>query len=349
MADKDKAVAVVKGQETIAQEFGLTENQMELVKSQIAKDATDDELRYFMTVSKKTGLDPFTRQIYAIKRNAKDADGAWGKKMTIQTGIDGYRVIAARTDQLAGIDDAIYDDETKTHPNKATVSVYRLMNGERMPFTASARWAEYNQSTSPMWAKMPFLMLGKCAEALALRKAFPNELGDVYTTEEMTQAYDAPERKHSREKKEKAADAPDMIIDAEPIAPGSKLESDLNKSIHASWNELAKISGWNATEADGKRKATLSAKYNVVSNNDLTEEQAADFIKRIKKAIDDAKAKAETEKIDPAQSIAKEFGGSVIEKCEKCKREYKEETDLAQCQAIRMVGQCDHCNAAEGA
>jgi hypothetical protein len=62
------------------------------------------------------------------------------------------------------------------------------VQGQRVPFTAKARWSEYHQDKSPMWSKMPYLMLGKCAEALALRKAFPAELSNVYTQEEMDQA-----------------------------------------------------------------------------------------------------------------------------------------------------------------
>ena len=126
--------------------------------------------------------------------------------MTIQTGIDGYRAIAERSGSLAGIDDATYDSEESEHPKKASVTVYRIINGIRCPFTATARWLEYaqiyekdeyidNRKTGkkitvlgPMWKKMPYLMLAKCAEALALRKAFPNDLTGLYTNEEMAQA-----------------------------------------------------------------------------------------------------------------------------------------------------------------
>lgn len=79
------------------------------------------------------------------------------------------------------------------HPNKATVTVYRMVSGTRVPFTASARWKEYAQTDKDgnpvaMWKKMPYLMLAKVAEALALRKAFPNDLSGLYTNEEMAQA-----------------------------------------------------------------------------------------------------------------------------------------------------------------
>ncbi len=163
--------------------------QVQLIKNTVAKGATDDELKLFLYTAKRTGLDPLTKQIHFVKR---------GFQMTVQTGIDGYRAIAERTGQLGGIDDAVYDtdesdDPLVEHPNKASVTVYRFVNGQRVSFTASARWTEYVPDTKIgfMWKKMPYLMLGKCAEALALRKAFPNDLTGLYTNEEMQQA-DSP-------------------------------------------------------------------------------------------------------------------------------------------------------------
>lgn len=158
-----------------------TQAQLDLIKSTVAKGATNDEFKLFIVVAKRTGLDPFSKQIHFVKR---------GSQGTIQTGIDGYRAIAERSGTLAGIDDAIYDDEKAQHPNKASVTVYRIINGLRVPFTASARWQEYcpKPPNDFMWKKMPYLMLAKCAEALALRKAFPNDLSGLYTNEEMGQS-----------------------------------------------------------------------------------------------------------------------------------------------------------------
>lgn len=168
---------------------------VDLIKSQImgvdskGNSRSDEDMLLFMYVAKRTGLDPLTKQIYAIFR----WDSRQGKeKMTIQASIDGMRLVAQRTKGYAGQDDVIYDDESKTYPGKATVTVYKLMGRERVSFTASARWGEYVQKDSKgmpmvMWAKMPYLMLGKCAEALALRKAFPNELSGIYAPEEMAQ------------------------------------------------------------------------------------------------------------------------------------------------------------------
>lgn len=160
-----------------------TREQVELIKRTVANNATDDELNLFMYTAARTGLDPLLRQIHFVKRNTRD-----GGKATIQTGIDGYRLLADRTGKYAGNDDPVFDDEEK--PRKATVTVYKLVNGVRCPFTATARWDQYfpGDAQGFMWKKMPHLMLGKCAEALALRKAFPAELSGVYTHEEMEQA-----------------------------------------------------------------------------------------------------------------------------------------------------------------
>ena len=160
-----------------------TRDQIDLIKATVAKGTTDDEFALFLYVCKTTGLDPLAKQIYAIKR---------GGAMTMQVGIDGYRLIAARTNAHIGTDDAIFDSEDSDKPRKATTTVYRLVQGHRAPYTATARWEEYAQANNPSWHKMPYLMLAKCSEALALRKAFPAELSGLYTHEEMMQADTPP-------------------------------------------------------------------------------------------------------------------------------------------------------------
>lgn len=178
-----------------------TQEQVDLIKRTVAKGATDDELSMFMAVAKRARLDPFLKQIHFVKRKQKTDDGRWVEVGAIQVAIDGYRAIAERTGTLAGIDDAIFDREDQPHPGKATVSVYRVVAGQRVPFTASARWSEYaatykDGNPQPMWKKMPYLMLAKCAESLALRKAFPNDLSGLYTNEEMAQADDGEVVEH---------------------------------------------------------------------------------------------------------------------------------------------------------
>src|SRR3954447_16557275 len=100
-------------------------DEIDLIKNTVAKGATDNELKLFLTVAKRSGLDPFSKQIHFVKRKTwNSAKKAYDEVGTIQTGIDGYRAIGEQTGTLAGIDDAIFDDESKPHPQKASVTVY---------------------------------------------------------------------------------------------------------------------------------------------------------------------------------------------------------------------------------
>lgn len=165
--------------------FGGRE-RLDLIRDQIAKGTSDGEFALFLAVAERTGLDPFARQIYAIMR--------WNKKanrevMTIQTGIDGYRSVADRSPSYAGSDRPVFEYDDRGKLDAAIVTVWKMNGHERVPFVGVAYWEEYAQD-SPMWAKMPKTMLAKCAEAQALRKAFPSQLAGLYTHEEMMQADD---------------------------------------------------------------------------------------------------------------------------------------------------------------
>jgi phage recombination protein Bet len=187
--DMVNELAVVKEQRPV-QVLEFSSAQTKLLADTIAKGCDENELRLFLEIAKLKRLDPFSGQIRPVKRWDSEAQA---NKMVIQTGIDGYRSTASRTGELAGIEDAEFDCETGPNPKWAKVTVYRWSHGEKIPYKATARWGEYVQkkkdgNPNSMWLRMLYLMLAKCAEALALRKAFPDELAGVYTDEEMGQA-----------------------------------------------------------------------------------------------------------------------------------------------------------------
>lgn len=172
--------------------------QISIIKQQIAPKCSDGELALFGQVCQRTGLDPFAKQIYAISRKQK-LDGQWVEKMSIQTSIDGYRLIADRTNKYAGSEtlwcgpDGNWMDVWLESSSPAAAKTLVWKTGCDHPFVGVARFSSYCQTTrdgSPtsMWARMGDVMIGKCSESLALRKAFPAELSGLYTREEMMQA-----------------------------------------------------------------------------------------------------------------------------------------------------------------
>lgn len=174
----------------------FNEKQIDILKNSICKGVSNEEFEVFLMACYKTQLDPFMRQIYAVKRKAKKPDGSWGDTMTIQTGIDGYRLIAERTGCYApGPEPTYVHDETGNLQSATAYIKKQTRDGTWHTVSASAYIDEYCQRTKEgnpmgMWNNMPRTMLAKCAEAQALRKAFPAEMSGVYTKEEMAQAED---------------------------------------------------------------------------------------------------------------------------------------------------------------
>lgn len=210
------------------------------------EDVPEAELQVFLHVCQKTGLDPFQRQIYLIGRESsfKLANGQWSPtkkvKYTIQTGIDGFRIIANRTHSFAGVEgpfwcgpDGIWHDVWlgKGAPKAAKVGIHRT--GFAAVTWGIAHWEEYD-GKNKMWEKMPAGQLAKCAEAIAFRRAFPNDLSGVYATEEMDQAAEreassprpsGPVGQHSHTPAD-PANKPARISDPKLLPPPPPLDAD---------------------------------------------------------------------------------------------------------------------------
>lgn len=172
----------------------FTRDQIDLIKRTVAKGTTDDEFKLFLYTARRTGLDPLAKQIHAIKR----WDGGLQRNvMAIQTGIDGYRLMAERTQRYAPGQAPKYEYKPDGSLLSATAYVKKYSQGAWHEIAATAFYDEFVQKAkggapNSMWTKMPHNQLAKCAEALALRKAFPAEMSGVYTHEEMAQADNTP-------------------------------------------------------------------------------------------------------------------------------------------------------------
>lgn len=248
--------------------YGLDREKVELVKRTVARGATDDQLALFLTTAQRLGLDVFAKQIYCVIRDTKD-----GPVMAIQTGIDGYRAIAARTNEYDGQegpywcgDDGEWKDVwlPKTPPRAAKVVVYR--KGSSRPFVGIATWDSYVQigrdsKPTGQWPRMPDVMLAKCAEALALRKALPMQMSGVYVDAEMDRdgAIDVPsvEKLVTVPPADSAPQIDPWDTFLEDLAP---MVADLVEKVGVplvQWDEAAVVKAWSAAIAPADNMGAL--------------------------------------------------------------------------------------------
>lgn len=156
-------------------------NNMEMLqalRNTVAPGLTEPEFRLFAEMCRATGLNPATKEIWAIKA---------GGRLQLMTGINGFLRIANSHPQFDGMEVSFEWDEKQLV--SCTVKVHR--KDRKFPSVATAYWSEYAKQT-PIWRTMPTVMLSKCAKSLAIREAFIQELGGFYTAEEMPSSYAAP-------------------------------------------------------------------------------------------------------------------------------------------------------------
>lgn len=236
----------------------VTPDQTTLIKATVAKGATDAELKLFFYDCARRHVHPLDKLIHFTKR---------GGKYTPITSIDFMRSQAADSGDYAGNDDAVFVGDAGQHPEKASVTVHRLVGGQRCAFSATARWSEYcPEDNAFMWKRMPHTMLGKCAEALALRKGFPQQLAGLYSSEEMDQAGPVDVTRSAPAAVE--ADLPDGAVRIERVDQGKTGKgtvywriTDSNGGVYPLWSKTKTPDGqWieGAALADAARAAAAS-------------------------------------------------------------------------------------------
>ena len=159
----------------------ITQNNVEMLntlRNTVAPGLTDSEFALFAEIVKSTGLNPVTKEVWAIKA---------GGRLQLMTGINGFLRIANSHPMFDGME--VEFDKDGDRIVAATAKVYR--KDRRFPAVATAFMAEYGKPT-PIWKQMPSVMLAKCAKSLAIREAFVQELGGLYTQEEMPAEFAPP-------------------------------------------------------------------------------------------------------------------------------------------------------------
>jgi phage recombination protein Bet len=209
--------------------------QLDIIKKTVAASLNKDQFLLFIEVCKHYRLNPMARQIYGFNDNKG--------RMVVQTSIDGFRLMAERTKLYGGQigpewcgPDGVWKDVwlEKEPPAAARVGIIRRDFDK--PMWGVARYSSY-AGTSPNWSKMPEVMISKCAESLAFRKAFPAEMGGLYTSDEMEQAADEM-RMPSYAIQEVEGEAAVVMITKHQIAILQKLCEKLNKPMYHKTEEM---------------------------------------------------------------------------------------------------------------
>jgi phage recombination protein Bet len=168
------------------------------------------QVQVFAEVASRHNLDPFTKQVHLVKYRKKDGE-RYVDAYAVIIGIDGYRARATSSGRHAGTEDAKFnitsDGKHVTAAEliakngkllTATVTVHKIVSGMKVPFTHTCVLSEFSsgkQKWHPQYG-MQYQMLAKCAEAFALRKAFPNETAGLAVEEELAAYEDAQEFNH---------------------------------------------------------------------------------------------------------------------------------------------------------
>ena len=176
------------------------------LKNSLYTGARDESIKMVLDYCKAAKLDPMQKPVHIVPMSVKNAlTGKYEYKDVVMAGVGLYRIQAARSNQYAGVSEPEFGEDVTcnlggveiTYPKWCKVTVKKLVNNTIVEFTAKEYWLEnYASKKDPntkkdtfipnaMWQKRPYGQLAKCAEAQALRKAFPEIVSQHPTAEEM--------------------------------------------------------------------------------------------------------------------------------------------------------------------
>lgn len=263
----------------------------------------------FLQIAKANNLNPFKREIYAV---------GFGDNFSIITGyqvyidkanaswlLDGWEVETIKSDdgKVAGARVIIYRKDWQ-RPFKWEASVDEFAKQFKDKTTGQKRMMKN-------WAEMPEFMIKKVVIGQGFRLCFPSELwGLPYLAEEITansekdvingQVVEVEEEKEDPKPTENKVDtvAKNEATEVETVEPidlpqedennskTTKLPTNKVKQVQIKWKEFAEKSGFNQETSERKRLATIKKYYDVESVNDMTVDQADDFVAKIDQAIE---------------------------------------------------------------
>lgn len=255
------------------------------LKTSLYPGATDESVDMVLAYCRAGGLDPMTKPVHIVpmwvpeKKQGNRVISPAGMRDVIMPGIELYRTKAHRTGEYAGQDEATFGPTIEEnlgglnvrYPEWCSVAVYRLVNGNPVRYSAKAYWLESyatqkrdSDAPNAMWKKRPFGQLEKCAEALALRKAFPEAVGAQPTAEEME----------------------GRVIDGEATAVRQDEQQQISRQLpaYATDKFAENLPAWGEAITSGKK--TASQIINMVKTKGTLTEQQLQAIKKFEKVED---------------------------------------------------------------
>lgn len=194
------AVAQVENQLGVSlKDYDVDQAMWSALTSSIFPGAKPESIVMAVEYAKARNLDIMKKPCHIVPMNVKDSKtGNTEWRDIIMPSIAEHRITASRSNSYAGIEapvfgpmvDINFGGISHTVPEFCTVTVYRMIHGEKVAFSHTEYFEEACATVkggglNSMWTKRKRGQLSKCAEAGALRKAFPEEIGDEYTKEEM--------------------------------------------------------------------------------------------------------------------------------------------------------------------